>query len=91
MKMIICFSKSPEQEWKAKNFSIPYHVISRKGHGMTADIIPGNGFKSPKCNTIGEINQLHQKLSEIMIKKHGVSIRHVRRYPERLVFTRKLK
>ena len=58
---------------------------------MTAEVIPSTGFKSATGKTLADINQLHQLLSILNKKKHGVSTRHLPGYLNWLVFCKQLK
>lgn len=60
-------------------------------NGMTAEVIPTTGYKSPKGKTLADINQIHQMLSDLNKKKHGVSTRHLPGYLNWLVFCKQLK
>lgn len=64
-------------------------------HGMNSEVIPSianqNRFTTAKGNSLADINQLHQEFSDMLRKKHGVSIRHLQGYLDWLVFCKKLK
>lgn len=64
-------------------------------NGMKSEVIPTianqKNFKTKNGNSLGDINQLHQEFSDMMRKKHGVSIRHLQGYLDWLVFCKKLK
>ena len=62
---------------------------------MVSDSIPVVAnkqiYKTPKGNTLADVNQLHQELATLIYKKHGVSIRHLPDYLNWLVFAKKLR
>ena len=62
---------------------------------LESEPIPTKGnqkrYTTEKGNSLGDINQLHQEVSEMLVKKHGVSIRHLQGYLDWLVFCKKLK
>ena len=60
-------------------------------HGMAADVVPSTGYASPKGNALADINQIHQMLSDLNKKKHGISTRHLPGYLNWLVFCKQLK
>ena len=60
-------------------------------HGMKADVIPTTAFKSRKGRTLADINQIHQSISDLQRRKHGVSLRHLQGYLDWLVFCKYLR
>lgn len=60
-------------------------------HHFTCDIIPSGAFVSPKGNSLSSINQLHQEFSDLLRKKHGVSVRHLQGYMDFLVVNKELR
>lgn len=48
-------------------------------------------YSSRNGNHLGEVNQLHQELKQMIRHYHGVSIRHLQHYLDWLVFCKQLK
>lgn len=59
--------------------------------GMTPEVIRTHGFKSDKGNTLADVNQLHQELSDLISRRHGVSSRHMQGYMDWLIYRKQLK
>jgi hypothetical protein len=76
--MLICDKKSCLRQFANEN-------------GMTTEVIPSTGFKSTNGKTLADINQLHQLLSILNKRKHGVSTRHLPVYLDWLLFCKQLK
>lgn len=66
-----------------------------KSHKLTSESIPSiakqKRYKTVNENSLGTINQIHQEFSDMIRKKHGVSIRHLQGYLDWLVFCKNLK
>lgn len=48
-------------------------------------------YATDNGNTISNVNELHTELSNLITRKHGVSIRHLQSYLNWIVFVKKLK
>ena len=75
--------------------SKPALINFAKDNMMISDSIPAIAnrqiYKTPKGNSLADVNQLHQELATLIYKKHGVSTRHLPDYLNWLVFAKKLR
>jgi hypothetical protein len=64
-------------------------------HGFTSESIPVVGgrqvFTTAKGSNLGDCNELHTELKNLMRKSHGISTRHLQDYIDWLVFKKQLK
>ncbi len=80
-------------EQYSAHFDKPTLLISDNNSGIAAfadthkiqhDVIPSSKasqrFTTPKGNSVGEVNELHQELKDLIRVKHGVSTRHLPGY-----------
>ncbi len=64
-------------------------------HSFTSEPIPVVGgrqvFTTSKGNSLGDCNELHTELKNLMRRAHGISTRHLQCYIDWLVFKKQLK
>ena len=48
-------------------------------------------YMSDNSNCLSQVNQLHKQLSDLLVKKNGISIRHLQNYLDWLLFVKKIK
>ena len=73
-------------------FSIKNFAINNKMNlEVILSTIEMKKYTTSKGNSLSEVNQLHQEFSELIRKKHGVSIRHLQSYIDWLLFCKKIK
>ena len=65
-----------------------------KAHGMKSDFIPtkpsGKCFTTPLGNSLGDVNELHQELKDLIRFSHGISTRHLPGYLDWISYTKML-
>lgn len=63
-------------------------------HNMKTDVIlvkPNEKhYTTPLGNSLGDVNQLHQELKEMVRERHGISSRHLQGYLDWIAYTKKL-
>lgn len=63
-------------------------------HNMKSDAIPvkpnEKHYTTPLGNSLGDVNQLHQELKELVRVRHGISSRHLQGYLDWIAYTKKL-
>lgn len=61
---------------------------------MKSDVIPvkpnEKHYTTPLGNSLGDVNQLHQELKELVRVCHGISSRHLQGYLDWIAYTKKL-
>lgn len=84
----------------SSHFAAHSTIISDDSHSIqtfvgdnhfNSDIIPSNGYLTPKGNTVSEVNELHSELKNMIRQKHGISTRHLQGYLNWIVMKKYLK
>lgn len=61
-----------------------------KAHDMKSEVIPSKRHTTEEGNSLGDVNQLHQTLKDLVRSKHGVSTRHLPGYLNWISYLKRL-